>query len=415
MSHSTPRVGIIQPRLDGQGGVEKYGTYIIHALSQRVPVEVVSEHVVDPKAVERAFNVSLDGPQFRCDARCNPPARPSQGRLRDLQYRREMRAGYESVTRPYDLLIAHTGSLPWRSGARRSVLICHFPVVRGQRVDPSVSHSGLKALLSSSAREQRDIRARLDSWDRIIVNSEFTRYWVREYWHREAEIINPPIELPAAPDLSVKRPWIIAAGAFSRPSGEPGDAWSYKRQELMIDVFKQLCDRGLSGWELHMAGHVLPPTPHMFAWVDELRKRAEGYPVFLHPACPHSELLELYRHGSLFWHATGYGIDPQVYPEKTEHFGMVTVEAMGWGCVPVAIDMGGQPEIVEPGMSGHLWSTLEQLQEQTLALAADPAGRRRLAEGAVRRSAHFGLERFNRQLDALIDEELARLPNARVA
>lgn len=388
--------------------MEKYGAYLIEALSGRGPVEVISEHTVDPGAVAHAFNIRLDGPQFICDPRCNPPPSSSaRGRLQGAYHRYQLRTGYEAVSRPYDLLIAAVGTLPWRSAARRSVLICHFPVVRGQRILPTVPHRGVASLLSSPGREQREIRSRLDSWSRIIVNSEFTRFWVNKYWNRDSEIINPPIELPPPPDLSQKKNWIIAAGAFSRPNGDAQDPWSYKRQEVMIDAFKQLCDSGLRGWEFHLAGHVLPPSPSMYAWVDELRERAQGYPVVLHPSCPYSELEELYRHGSIFWHATGYGIDPEVYPEKTEHFGMVTVEAMGWGCVPVVVNLGGQPEIVEHGRSGFLWDTLEQLQAHTRGLTAAPEQRKALAMGAIARSSHFDLDRFNRQVNRLLDEELA--------
>jgi len=76
------------------------------------------------------------------------------------------------------------------------------------------------------------------------------------------------------------------------------------------------------------------------------------------------------------------------------------------GCVPVAIALGGQPEIVEHGDSGFLWQTLEELGERTLQLAEDRGlcermGRR--AQASARR--RFGREAFATRLDRLLEEK----------
>ena len=67
--------------------------------------------------------------------------------------------------------------------------------------------------------------------------------------------------------------------------------------------------------------------------------------------------------------AAGYGVDEAAYPQNLEHFGIVTVEAMSYGCVPVVINKGGQAEIVQHGVNGFLWNSLEELAEYTLLLA----------------------------------------------
>ncbi len=421
---SAPRVAVIHPRLDGHGGLEKYGVYVIRALVERLGpgvVDVVSEHVVDPERVARAFNVRLDGVRFVHDSRCNPVL-PTQGGLGARVERSKLLRAYEQLTGRYDFIIGQTVNLPYRSGARRSVLLCHFPVVRGQRVRPEVPYRGIAALTTSAGREQSDIRARLDSWTRIVSNSAFTAGWVKQYWARDSTVINPPIELPdlaavpgPAASEQIKERWIVGAGFFGKPDEAAGQQWSYKRQELLIKSFKHLCDSGLSGWELHLAGHVLPPTPDVWGYVHSLQASAAGYPVFLHPDCPHSELMDLFRRGAIFWHATGYGIDPAAAPERLEHFGMSTVEAMGWGVVPVVIGLGGQPEIVEHDRSGFLWSTPEEMEQVTAGLIEDPARRQSFARAARTRAEDFGLDHFHRRLSRLLDEELAALRGARSA
>jgi glycosyltransferase involved in cell wall biosynthesis len=405
------RVGVIQPQLEGRGGLQKYTVLLVEALAQRLAVEVISEHDVIPADVERAFNVRLEPGSLVRDPRCFPRL-PAGGGAAAARARRNARQGRYDLTRPYDLLFETVMQLPWHAAARRNVLICHFPMVHSHRVRPEVPVDGLRGLLTGAGREQRDIRERLACWQRVVVSSRFAQRWVKTYWDRESEIIHPPIELPEAPDTGGKERWIIGAGYFQRP--EPGLEWGFKRQELLIDTFRAACDAGLTGWELHLAGHLLLEPDEAARYLAELRDRAAGYPVVLHPDCPHAELLSLYRRGSVFWHAVGYGVDENAFPEKMEHFGMVTAEAMGWGCVPVVINRGGQPEIVTPE-AGCLWDTPAQCVEQTLALAGQPDRLARLAEGAVRRAEDFGLPRFRRQVHALLAEELATLSGATAA
>jgi glycosyltransferase involved in cell wall biosynthesis len=351
--------------------------------------------------------VRLDRARFVNDPRCVPATSTRTG----WQARLDRWAGardFYQLTSQYDLIVAQTVGLPFRSGARRSVLLCHFPVVREDRVDRSVPASW-HSLLSSHGRSQRAIRDRLSSWSRIMCNSEFTRHWIDRYWARDADVVNPPIALPDDVSLAPRKNWIVGVGFFSRPAPDAGVPWSYKRQELLIDTFRELCDGGLRGWELHLAGHVLPPTPEVHAYVGELRARADNYPVFLHPDCSHQELLDLYRQSSIFWHATGYGVDEEREPEKMEHFGMVTAEAMGWGCVPVVVNKGGQPEIVEHGRSGYLWDTLDDFRAVTARLTSEPGSLSAIRAAAVERAHCFGIDRFRRQVDALIRDELSHL------
>jgi glycosyltransferase involved in cell wall biosynthesis len=77
-----------------------------------------------------------------------------------------------------------------------------------------------------------------------------------------------------------------------------------------------------------------------------------------------------------------------------EHFGMTTVEAMAAGCVPVVIDKAGQREIVRHGVDGYRWSTLDELESYTRALARDDDLRERLAASAVERARMFSEEAF---------------------
>jgi glycosyltransferase involved in cell wall biosynthesis len=400
------RVGFIQPQLQGYGGLEKYGVVMIHALSEHMHLDVITAHPVNTEAVERAFNVCLDHVRFVCDARCLPGLQAGAKRLESAWNMRRAMRGYEEVTQPYDLVIGQTVSLPWRSRAKRSLLFCHFPVVREWVVKPSVPHRGLRSLVSAQSRMQRNVRRRLDSWTSIATSSEYSSQWIRKYWQREPTILHPPIDLPQSPQLEAKRPWIVGAGFFSPPCNPAEDPYSYKRQEILIEVFQRLCDRGLAGWELHLAGHALQ-TAEVQGFLERLRSLANGYPVFFHPNCSHEELCRLYRNGSIFWHAVGHGVAVARYPERVEHFGIVTAEAMAWGCVPVVINLGGQPEIVQSGRSGFLWETLEEMEAATLRLINDPALHRQMSCAAMEGAARFDTCHFRQKAVALVEQELS--------
>ena len=107
----------------------------------------------------------------------------------------------------------------------------------------------------------------------------------------------------------------------------------------------------------------------------------------------------MYSTSAVYWHASGFGEDDQREPEKYEHFGITTVEAMAAGCVPVVIAKGGQPEIVQHGKNGFLWNTLEELQQSTLQLMQDPALASSLSQQAVQDSRQYATDAFYRRVN----------------
>jgi glycosyltransferase involved in cell wall biosynthesis len=116
-----------------------------------------------------------------------------------------------------------------------------------------------------------------------------------------------------------------------------------------------------------------------------------------------AELKRAYERAKIFWHATGYGEDDLRRPDLAEHFGMATAEAMAAGCVPIVINRGGQREIVEHGVNGFLWDTVEELKEYTLRLTHDDRLLTRMSESARRRAQCFSRENFLRPFLALTE------------
>jgi glycosyltransferase involved in cell wall biosynthesis len=107
-----------------------------------------------------------------------------------------------------------------------------------------------------------------------------------------------------------------------------------------------------------------------------------------------SALRGLYATSSLYWHATGLGVNPVRDPDRVEQFGIVLVEAMASGAIPIAYNAGGVPEIIQHGRSGFLWNRDKELVEMTDRLIRSPALRSQLAGEARARSTQFSLEKF---------------------
>jgi glycosyltransferase involved in cell wall biosynthesis len=113
-------------------------------------------------------------------------------------------------------------------------------------------------------------------------------------------------------------------------------------------------------------------------------------------------LRRYYNEATLFWHAAGFGVDEWKHPERAEHFGMSTLEAMSARCVPVVINRGGQKEIVLHGESGYLWNDIDELVEYSLQLMNSPQLLAAMQANARERFRHFDREHFAAKLLSIL-------------
>ena len=198
-----------------------------------------------------------------------------------------------------------------------------------------------------------------------------------------------------------KGPRIISVGRFA-PYG------NQKRQDVLIEAFRMF-HRLHPDWELCLAG-ATGGDPRNLQHVETLKVQAAGLPVRVVVDAPSRAIDDLLAGASIYWHAAGYGVDEVRSPDEVEHFGISIVEAMAAGAVPLVIQAGGGPEIIDPGRNGGLWNDLGELVGLTSSLIGDPALLARLAEGALARSRDFSPERFREgvsQLSGARDRRLA--------
>lgn len=323
-----------------QGGGMAYILGVALALSERDEVRLLFPTRISRESVTRLFPIPIDG----LDLGTAPKIRFALGReLLNLVSNGRV--------------VIQATEVPRLKGIWNAHLVCEFPFQR--RLGPGS-------------------RLRLAAFRSIVANSAYTATWIERRWGRRAQVLHPPVfPIP----VREKKPWIVALGRFT-------DGGRSKRQLEMVRTFRRMVEEGLDGWELHLVGTAQTPE-----YAFQVAQEGEGLPVVLHLDASREELEAVCGAASLFWHFTGAGEDPETAPERMEHFGIATVEAMSAGAVPVVVARGGQPEIVQEG-TGLLWSTFEECAESTLRLCRDGELRARLAEGARRRAGDFAWPAF---------------------
>lgn len=233
----------------------------------------------------------------------------------------------------------------------------------------------------------------LDTYDTICANSRYTQQWIRHYWAKDSVVFYPPVDVESFRPLPKQRQ-ILSVGRFFTTGHN-------KKHLTMIRAFRQMVDEGLTGWELHLAGGTSLGDANA-GYLAQVRSEARGAPIHIHTDISFDTLRRLYGESPIYWHAAGYGEDPQRHPLRYEHFGLTTVEAMAAGAVPVVIDGGGQPEIVTHGVDGFLWTSMEELETLTGRLIEDSELRRRMGAAARERSRTFGRGAFEERLWEII-------------
>jgi glycosyltransferase involved in cell wall biosynthesis len=384
------RIGFYSPFFGSTyGGGEIYLALAAAAVRDAFPrheVEILSPAPADVPRYEAMLGLDLSGISFLST---NPAGGAGHGRrltrMPLLRRARDLAVSAQAApyTARYDLLFHQVYVLPAFSRARRSVILCQFPY-------PPASGRGPRARALAALR-RRLFRGEFADFDRVVVQSEYVAGWVARRWRREATVVYPPVEVPEAPpDLGRKERVIVSVGRFFAGGHS-------KRHDVLVEAFRALVDGGLVGWELHLAG-ALHDDADDRAYFERVAGLARGYPVHIHTDAPRALVEDLYRRAAIYWHASGFGVDPERHPAEVEHFGITIAEAMGRGAVPVVLDAGGMPEVVEDGVSGYLWSDLEQLRSRTRDLAADAGLRRRLAEAGWERSRRFSRPEFARRI-----------------
>jgi glycosyltransferase involved in cell wall biosynthesis len=240
-------------------------------------------------------------------------------------------------------------------------------------IDPNISYLSLinKVIKPFSQKLNSHLRAglfinprlRMKKYDTVFANSEYTKFWIKKYWHKEAQVLYPPVDLIFKKNkinFENKKNYICSVGRFfTKGHG--------KKQEIMIEAFKQLCNQGLKNWELHLAGGI-GSEPSSIEYIEKIKEISAGYPIIFHFNVNRQEIIDLYCQSKIYWHAAGFGENKKKNPIKFEHFGITPIEAISAGCIPILYDGGGLPEttkIIGLDTEQHLFNSIDKLNINT--------------------------------------------------
>ena len=204
--------------------------------------------------------------------------------------------------------------------------------------------------------------SRLNKIDYVVVNSEYTKgHYLQAaesvgFNNLKVVVISPPIsDLPVTE--KVKNPnQILSVGRFFVHGHS-------KNQHMLITAFRDLLIKHPDA-SLVLAGGLAPGSVHR-EYLDMCRDLAKDLPVTFQIDAERDEISALMESSSIYWHGAGFEVNPGLYPERCEHFGISLVEAMGSKLIPVVVGNGGPDEIVQFGVNGFKYQSIEGLVRRT--------------------------------------------------
>ena len=103
-------------------------------------------------------------------------------------------------------------------------------------------------------------------------------------------------------------------------------------------------------------------------------------------------------------------MDIVLMPSRSEGFGLTAIEAMAHGCVVVASDIGGLPEVVRDGVCGllHRSEDVRDMAEKICSLIASSELYRSLQKNALQHVQKFSFQRYAELIHNLYGKALKR-------
>lgn len=349
---------IYDPYIDTLGGGERYiFTFALGLIKNGYSVVLAWPGRKELSAAEKRFGLDLS--KITVDEEAHKLCSQKTAYTERMQF-----------TKNYDLIFwVSDGSLPFLFSKNNLI---HFQVPF-KKLGSNTTINNLKTVFIK----------------KFVYNSNFTRNVLEKNLQKDKGfVLYPPIDTDSFRP-GKKENLILSVARFDSPSHS-------KRQDVLIEAFRKLSAE-VKGYKLILAGGLLGDE----VVLQKIKTSAAGLAVEFVFNPDFTELKSLYARAKFFWHAAGYEINEELNPEKVEHFGIATVEAMSAGCIPVVINKGGQREIVTE-QSGVLCDSPEAIAKNTARLIADSASTEQMSRSATTRSKVFSVSEFDKNLVSLL-------------
>lgn len=238
-------------------------------------------------------------------------------------------------------------------------------------------------------------RVKMSFIHEVICNSFFTKHYIDRKFHIQSKVVYPPVDFSDAKNNIKKEKIILNVGRF----GINHSGSSFKKQDILAEAFAELVKNGINKWKLVFIISLRDEDKKSFNF---FQKKYHSLPIeyVINPSS--EKLWEYYAKASIYWHASGYGENLEKYPDRAEHFGISTVEAMGSGAVPLVYNAGGQKEIVTQKQTGFLWNSTQELLEYTQDLISDQSKLDYFSHSAKQAAQKYQKENFCKSIKSLL-------------
>ncbi len=354
------KIAIYHPQLNNFGGGETVALTIANALSKDNQVDIFTPYQVNKKNLEKFFCLDLSNINIKKIGNLIHKL-PT---LNSAKSSILLRGAYKRLEK-YDLVI-DTATNGWFDKKLKTKTICyiHFPFFYPRK-------EGIKKIIDPLIIHPENAF----KYDKILCNSNFTKRVVSKMTNKKIEVVYPPVKVEKI-EPRKKKNRIVTIGRFSYE----------KKHEIMIDAFKELYKQN-KDYTFHIIGSFQKNVKiYKKDYRDILKEKAKGYPIEFHSNMPHDNVLKFLEKSKIYWHARGYG---ETNLNEYENFGITTVEAMAAGSVPIVINLGAQPEIVEHDKNGFYWDKPKELIKYTLSIINSPKTNKRISSEARKRSLKY--------------------------
>lgn len=197
----------------------------------------------------------------------------------------------------------------------------------------------------------------------------------RKEWHlKNLAVIPNPIPFESNQVSSLENKKVMAVGSYSYNKG----------YDLLLEIWSKV-EKNFPAWELHIYGKGTHDNLHSIAKDLNLKN--------IHFHAPVPEIEKEYLNSSLL-----------VLPSRSEGFGMVLIEAMGFGLPVVSFDCpNGPADIISDGEDGFLIEkeNVDMFAKQVIVLMKDDKLRKGMGAKAKKNVQRFSAGKIVQHWDAL--------------
>ena len=203
----------------------------------------------------------------------------------------------------------------------------------------------------------------------FLYNSDFTEEWSQKLWSKHKGITIYPIlgfnKRNLLKEENKKEKFILNVGRFNLQG-------HCKNQHLIARSFKKLIlNKEISEeWQLIFIGSVDKKSNHSIDHLELTKNYCYEKNTKFFINADREIVDQYYLNSAIYIHATGLGIDSRINPEKCEHFGISTFEAIINGCIPVVSENGGPYLQIKNVKNSFSFSNEEQLEQSIISAIA---------------------------------------------